>query len=198
MDHEIKVEPGRTPPSRPPFGLSQPEMDELKKQLGLLLEAGFIEHSTSPYGAAVFFVKKQDGTLRLVCHWRSLHNITVKVQACLLSIEDLFETAQVAKYFSKLDLMSGYHQVRIKAEDVPKTAINTPFGHFQFRVMGFGLTNAPSTFMSLMNRVMSRCIPPRLCCCLLQGYTHLQSHMVRPSSTPRRSTYRPFRRATIL
>lgn len=155
IEHEISVEPGNRPPSRPPLRLSQPHLDELKKQLEDLLEHGFIERSSSPYGAPVFFVKKADGSLRLVCDWRALNKVTVKTQACLPSIEDLFDTVQGAKYFSRLDLKSGYHQVRIKEQDIPKTAINTPFGHFQFRVMGFGLTNAPATFMSLMNKVLS-------------------------------------------
>lgn len=161
VDHEIKVEPGSTPPSRPPFRLSQPELDELKKQLEELSNRGFIEPSASPYGAPVFFVKKADGSLRLVCDWRPLNKITTKVQACMPSIDDLFDTVRGAKYFSKLDLMSGYHQVRIKEEDVPKTAINTPFGHYQFRVMGFGLTNAPATFTDLMNRILGPLI--RVC-----------------------------------
>ena len=106
---------------------------------------GFIEQSSSPYGAPVFFVKKSDGSLRLVCDWRPLNKITTKVQACLPNIDDLFDTVRGAQYFLKFaDLMSGYHQVRIKQEDIPKTAINTPFGHYQFRVMGFGLTKRAS------------------------------------------------------
>ena len=153
-DHEIKVEEISRPPSRPPFQMSAPEMDELQRQLQDLISHGFIEPSNSPYGAPVFFNKKSDGSLRLVCDWRALNNITTKVQACLPNIEDLFDCVRGAKYFSKLDLKSGYHQVRIKEEDVPKTAINTPFGQFQFRFMGFGLTNAPATFMSLMNEVL--------------------------------------------
>ena len=153
-DHEIKVEEGSRPPSRPPFRMSAPELDELQRQLQQLLDHGFIETSNSPYGAPVFFVKKADGSLRLVCDWRALNKITTKVQACLPNIDDLFDCVRGAKYFSKLDLKSGYHQVRIKDEDVSKTAINTPFGQFQFRVMGFGLTNAPATFMSVMNDVL--------------------------------------------
>ena len=154
VSHEITVEQGSAPPSRPPFRLSQPELDELRKQLESLMNHGFIEPSSSPYGAPVFFVKKSDGSLRLVCDWRPLNKITTKVQACLPNIDDLFDTVRGAQYFSKLDLMSGYHQVRIKQEDIPKTAINTPFGHYQFRVMGFGLTNAPASFTALMNSVL--------------------------------------------
>ena len=89
--------------------------------------------------------------MAMVCDWRQLNKLTVKTQACLPSIEDLFDSARGAKYFSKLDLKSGYNQVRVEERDIPKTAINTPFGHFEFTVMGFGLTNAPATFMSLID-----------------------------------------------
>ena len=154
VTHEIKVEEGARPPSRPPFRMSSFELDELQKQLQDLLNHGFIEPSSSPYGAPVFFIKKSDGSLRLVCDWRPLNKITIKVQACLPNIEDLFDTLRGAKYFLRLDLKRGYHQVRVNENDAPKTAINTPFGQYQFRVMGFGLTNAPATFMSLMNEVM--------------------------------------------
>ena len=100
-------------------------------------------------------MRKSDGTLRMVCDWRELNKITFKNQACLPSIDDLFDTVQGNAYFTKLDLRSGYNQIQINDADVPKTAINTPFGHFQFRVMGFGLTNAPATFQSLMNSILS-------------------------------------------
>ena len=129
VSHEITVEQRSAPPSRPPFRMSQPELDELRKQLeSLMNHHGFIEPSSSPYGAPVFFVKKSDGSLRLVCDWRPLNKITTKVQACLPNIDDLFDTVRGAQYFLKLDLTSGYHQVRIKQEGIPKTAINTPFG----------------------------------------------------------------------
>ena len=97
-----------------------------------MLKHVFIEPSRSSYGAPVFFVKKTDGSLRLVCDWRQLNRITVKNKVCLPSIEDLFDTVQGGRYFTKLDLQAGYHQIRIQDEDVPRTAINTPFGHFQF------------------------------------------------------------------
>ena len=154
VEHEIDLEPGRDPPSRPAIRLSKPHMDELQRQLADLLDRGYIEPSKSPFGAPVFFVRKADGSLRLVCDWRQLNKITIKNKACLPNADDLFDTVLGAKYFSKLDLASGYHQVRIRDSDVPKTAINTALGHFQYRVMGFGLTNAPATFMSLMNEVL--------------------------------------------
>ena len=154
VDHEIKVAEGTAPPSRPAYRLPKPELDELQKQIEELLRRGFLEPSKSPYGAPVFFVKKSDGSLRMVCDWRELNRITIKNKACLPHIEDLFDTVQGSAYFSKLDLLAGYNQIRIQQEDVPKTAINTPFGHYQFRVMGFGLTNAPATFQSLMNSIL--------------------------------------------
>ena len=138
MDHDITTEPGAKPPSKPAYRLSQPELDELQLQITDLLKKGLIEPSKSPYGAPVFFVRKSDGTLRMVCDWRELNKITIKNQACLPSIDDLFDTVQGNAYFTKLDLRSGYNQIRINDADVPKTAINTPLGHFQFRVMGFG------------------------------------------------------------
>ena len=154
VEHDIDLELGATPPSRPPYRLSKPEMDELQKQISALLHRGLIEPSKSPYGAPVFFVKKADGSLRLVCDWRELNRITIKNEACLPNMDDLIDTVQGSKYFTKLDLHSGYNQVRIRGEDIPKTAVNTPLGHFQFKVMGFGLCNAPATFQTLMNEVL--------------------------------------------
>ena len=154
VNHDIDIVGCDSPPSRPPIRLSQPELDELQRQLEDLLRRGFIEPSKSPFGAPVFFVKKADGTLRLVCDWRQLNKVTIKTQACLPSVDDLFDTVQGSRYFSRLDLMSGYNQVRVNPPDIPKTAINTAFGHFQFTVMGFGLTNAPATFTALMNHIL--------------------------------------------
>ena len=123
VTHEINVETVSKPPSWPPFRMSSLELDELQRQLEDLLSHGFIEPSSSPYGAPVFFSKKADGSLRMVCDWRSLNKITIKVQACLPNIEDLFDAVCCAKYFSKLDLKSGYHQVRVHEDDISKTAI---------------------------------------------------------------------------
>ena len=153
VDHEIELEPGHAPPSRPTYRLSPPEMDELKKQLEELLAQGFIRPSVSPYGAPILFVRKKDGTLRMCVDYRALNKITIKNKYPLPRIDELLDRLHGAKYFSKLDLMSGYHQVRIKDEDVHKTAFRTIYGHFEFRVLPFGLTNAPATFMRLMNDV---------------------------------------------
>ena len=102
----------------------------------------------------VYLIKKKDGSLRLVCDWRQLNKITIKNQVCLPNVEELFDVVQGSAFFSKLDLASGYHQVRIREEDIHKTAINTPLGHFEYEVMGSGLTNAPATFTMMMNDVL--------------------------------------------
>ena len=154
VDHEIRLEQDSSPPSRPAYRLPKPEMDELKRQLEQLLVKGFVVQSKSPFGAPVFFVKKSDRSLRMVCDWRDLNKITIKNKACLPNIDDLFDTVQGSTYFTKLDLRSGYNQIRIRNEDIENTAINTPYGQYEFRVMGFGLTNAQATFQTLMNSIL--------------------------------------------
>ncbi|EOY03078.1 Retrotransposon protein, putative [Theobroma cacao] len=130
-----------------------PELKELKDQLEDLLDKGFIRPSVSPWGAPVLFVKKKDGSLRLCIDYRQLNKVTVKNKYPLPRIDDLFDQLQRAQCFSKIDLRSGYHQLRIRNEDIPKTAFRTRYGHYEFLVMSFGLTNAPAAFMDLMNRV---------------------------------------------
>jgi hypothetical protein len=120
-----------------------------------LLEKGFIEPSSSPWGAPILFVAKADGSLRMCVDYRALNKVTQKDRYPLPRIDDLFDQLRGAQFFSSLDLQSGYHQVRISDEDVPKTAFRTPLGHFQWRVLSFGLTNAPATFMRLMNTVLA-------------------------------------------
>ena len=129
------------------------ELEELKKQLQELLDKGLIQPSVSPWGAPVLFVKKKDGSLRLCIDYRELNRVTVKNKYPLPRIDDLFDQLAGATVFSKIDLRSRYHQLKIKREDVPKIAFRTRYGHYEFLVLPFGLTNAPAYFMDLMNRV---------------------------------------------
>ncbi|GJZ27343.1 hypothetical protein Tco_0571596 [Tanacetum coccineum] len=128
-------------------------MKELSVQLQELLEKGFIHPSSSPWGAPVLFVKKKDGSFRMCIDYHELNKLTIKNRYPLLRIDELFDQLQGSSVYSKIDLRSGYHQLRIKEEGIPITAYRTRYGHFEFQVMPFGLTNAPALFMDLMNRV---------------------------------------------
>src|SRR5215211_1132972 len=128
-------------------------MQGLSSQLQELLGKGFIRPSSSPWGAPILFVRKRDGSHRMCIDYRELNKLTVKNRYPLPRIDDLFDQLQGASWFSKIDLRSGYHQVRVRDEDVQKTAFRTRYGHYEFVVMPFGLTNAPAVFMDLMNRV---------------------------------------------
>ncbi len=129
------------------------ELKELKVQLQGMVDLKFTRLSTSPWGAPVLFVKKKDGTLQMCIDYRELNKLTVKNKYPLPRIDDLFDQLQGKTVFSKIDLRSGYHQLRIREEDIPKTTFRTRYGHYEFLVMSFGLTNAPAAFMDLMNRV---------------------------------------------
>ncbi|KAL0551684.1 hypothetical protein IC582_010773 [Cucumis melo] len=153
VEFAIELEPGTVPISRAPYRMAPAELKELKVQLQELLDKGFIRPSVSPWGAPVLFVKKKDGSMRLCIDYRELNKVTVKNRYPLPRIDDLFDQLQGATVFSKIDLRSGYHQLRIKDEDIPKTAFRSRYGHYEFIVMSFGLTNAPAVFMDLMNKV---------------------------------------------
>ena len=153
VDHRIELEAGAVPPSKAAFRMSPTELDELKKQLAELQAHKFIQPSKSPFGAPVLFVRKKDGSIRMCVDYRALNKITIKNKYPLPRIEELFDRLLGSKYFTKIDLRSGYHQVRIHPDDVPKTAFRTRYGHFEFLVLPFGLCNAPATFMHLMQDV---------------------------------------------
>jgi hypothetical protein len=118
-----------------------------------LLEKGFIQPSTSPWGAPIIFVNKKDGGFRLCVDYRALNKVTIKKSYPLPRIDDIFDQLTSAKFFTKIDLLSGYHQIRLDKDAIPKTAFRTRYGLFEFTVLPFGLSNAPSTFMALMNDV---------------------------------------------
>ncbi|GJR34161.1 putative reverse transcriptase domain-containing protein [Tanacetum coccineum] len=128
-------------------------MQELSNQLQELADRDFIRPSTSPWGAHVLFVKKKDGYFRMCIDYRELNKLTVKNRYPLPRIDDLFDQLQGSSVYSKIDLRLGYHQLRVRGEDIPKTAFRMRYGHYEFQVMPFGLTNAPAVFMDLMNRV---------------------------------------------
>ncbi|GKB28279.1 putative reverse transcriptase domain-containing protein, partial [Tanacetum coccineum] len=153
VEFQIDLIPGAAPVARAPYRLAPSEMQELSDQLQELADRGFIRPSTSPWGAPVLFVKKKDGSFRMCIDYRELNKLTVKNRYPLPRIDDLFDQLQGSSTYSKIDLRSGYHQLRVRDEDIPKTAFRTRYGHYEFQVMPFGLTNAPAVFMDLMNRV---------------------------------------------
>ncbi|KAF5803619.1 putative nucleotidyltransferase, Ribonuclease H [Helianthus annuus] len=153
VEFGIELIPGAKPVAKAPYRLAPSELQELMSQIQEFLDKGFIRPSVSPWGAPVLFVKKKDVSMRMCIDYRELNKLTVKNRYPLPRIDDLFDQLQGASWFSKIDLRSGYHQLKVKEEDVPKTAFRTRYGHYEFLVMPFGLTNAPAAFMDLMNWV---------------------------------------------
>jgi hypothetical protein len=149
----IELQPGTAPISKRPYRMPPNELAELKVQLQDLLDKGFICLSTSPWGCPALFVEKKDNSLRLCVDYRPLNAVTIKNKYPLPRIDILFDQLAGAKVFSKIDLRSGYHQIKIKPCDIPKTAFSTRYGLYEYLVMSFGLTNAPAYFMYLMNSV---------------------------------------------
>ncbi|GAB4814481.1 hypothetical protein N2152v2_001527 [Parachlorella kessleri] len=154
VDHRIELEPGAKPPAPKYYRLSYEETAEAKRQIEDGLRKGFIQPSKSPFGAPILFVKKKDNSMRMCIDYRALNKVTIKNKAPLPRMDELFDQTHGAQYYSKLDLRSGYYQIRIAKEDVPKTAFRTKDGHYEYLVMPFGLTNAPATFQTLMNTVL--------------------------------------------
>ncbi|GJY44906.1 putative reverse transcriptase domain-containing protein [Tanacetum coccineum] len=148
-----RFDPGAAPVARAPYQSAPSEMKELSDQLKELSDKGFIRPSSSPWGASVLFIKKKDGSFRMYIDYREVNKLTVMNRYPLPRIDDLFYQLQGSSVYSKIDLRSGYHQLRVREEDIPKTAFKTRYGHYEFYVMPFGLTNALAMFMDLMNWV---------------------------------------------
>ncbi|GKA96902.1 putative reverse transcriptase domain-containing protein [Tanacetum coccineum] len=139
--------------ARSPYRLAPSEMQELSNELQELADRGFIQPSTSPWGAPILFVKKKNGSFRMCTDYRELNKLTVKNRYPLPRIDDLFDQLQGSSVYLKINLRSGYHQLRVRDEDIPKTAFRMRYGHYEFQVIPFGLTNGHAVFMDLMNRV---------------------------------------------
>ena len=153
VDFGIELHPGISPISMTPHRMAPVELQELRVQLQELLDKGLIRPSTSPWGASVLFAKKRGKTLRLCIGYRQLNRVTIKNRYPLPRIDDLFDQLRGARVYFKIDLRTGYHQLRVRETDIPKTAFRTRYGHFEFMVMPFGLTNALAAFMDLMHRM---------------------------------------------
>jgi hypothetical protein len=156
-DHEIEfvieLVPGTAPIFKRPYRMAANQLAELKEQLQELLDKGYIRPSASPWGTPVISVPKKDGKQRICVDYRSLNEVTIKNKYLLLSIDDLFDQLKGAYIFSKIDLRSRYHQLKIRVSDIPKTNFITSYGLYEYTVMSFRLTNAPACFMYLMNKV---------------------------------------------
>ncbi|WVZ89230.1 hypothetical protein U9M48_035658 [Paspalum notatum var. saurae] len=154
VEFAIELVPGTAPVSKRPYRMAPDELKELKTQLQEQLDKGFIRPSSSPWGCPALFVEKKDqGGKRLCVDYRPLNVVTVKNKYPLPHIDILFDQLGGATVFSKIDLRSGYHQIKVREEDIPKTAFSTRYGLYEYLVMSFGLTNAPAFFMYLMNSV---------------------------------------------
>jgi hypothetical protein len=151
IEFKIELHPGTAPIAKASYKMSPVELKELKIQLQGLLDKGYIRPSISPWGCSVLFVEKKDKEMRLCVDYRPLNAVTIKNKYPLPCIDILFDQLARAQVFSKIDLRSGYHQIKIRAEDIPKTAFTMRYGLYEYLVMSFGLTNAPTHFMYLMN-----------------------------------------------
>ena len=165
--HTIQLEAGATAPFRRNKRMSQMELELCEKFIGELLAKGFIQPSTSPFGAPIMFVEKPDGRgYRVVCDWRMLNKLTVKNRYPLPRIDETLDRLSGSKVFSSLDLNSGYFQIRITEEDAHKTAFTSPLGHYEFKVLGQGLCNSPATFQAVMNRILGKYLHKFVVCYL--------------------------------
>jgi hypothetical protein len=153
VEFVIELQSCIAPISKRPYRMPPKELAELKTQLLELLDKGYIRPCSSPWGCPALYVKKKDGSLRLCVDYRPLNAVTIKNKYPLPCIDVLFDQLAGVRVFSKIDLRSGYHQIKIRPCDIPKTAVSTRYGLYEYSVMSFGLTNAPAYFMYLMNYV---------------------------------------------
>jgi hypothetical protein len=153
VEFTIDLLPGIGPIAKRPYHMLVDELLKLKKQLDELISKGYIRPSASPWGSPVLFVRKKDGSMRMCIDYRNLNAVTIKNKYPLPRIDDLLDQLRGAKYFSKIDLRSGYHQMKIRESHIPKIAFVTRYGRFEIIVVSFGLTNAPAYFMNMMNKV---------------------------------------------
>ncbi|MCO5604577.1 hypothetical protein L7F22_058745 [Adiantum nelumboides] len=155
-DHKIELIPGSSPPNRPPYRVSYAQQEEILTQVNELLKKGLVKPSSSPFCSPVLLVQKKDGSYRMCIDYRALNKQMINNRFPVPRIEDIFDRLQGSTYYSRIDLKSGYHQVRIVREDIHKTAFRTQFGLYEYVVMPFGLTNAPATFNRLMEKIFRK------------------------------------------
>jgi hypothetical protein len=153
IEFVIELMLGTAPIYKTPYRMATPELAEMKEHIKELLEKGFIRPSSSPWGSPMIFVPKKDGIQRLCVNYCALNEVTIKNKYPLPRIDDLFDQLCGVCVFSKIDLLSGYHQLKIRECDIPKTGFGLRYGLYEYIVMSFGLTNAPYYFMYLMNKV---------------------------------------------